>query len=165
MTKLTDIAYLSRISLEALGLSTQKPVFCDIHKQEPLKLFCETCDRLTCRDCQLLKHKDHKWARRCYDAHCCALFCLTIVGSSSEHRQPHLNQSSPAKSQARCCTTFTIQCGSFLSSSYQFLDDAYRNHKQYLQHMTQQLQGKRKIIEDVSNYISTGWAEAAFPLA
>lgn len=43
-----------------MGASTQKPVFCEIHKQEPLKLFCETCDRLTCRDCQLLKHKDHK---------------------------------------------------------------------------------------------------------
>lgn len=42
------------------------------------------------------------------------------------------------------------------SSSYQFLDDAYRNHKQYLQHMTQQLQEKRKAIEEVSNYISTG---------
>lgn len=49
-------------SSETLGISTQKPVFCDIHKQEPLKLFCETCDRLTCRDCQLLKHKDHKYA-------------------------------------------------------------------------------------------------------
>ncbi len=47
---------------EAVGVSAQKPVFCDIHKQEPLKLFCETCDRLTCRDCQLLKHKDHKYA-------------------------------------------------------------------------------------------------------
>ena len=46
---------------EAVGASSQKPVFCDIHKQEPLKLFCETCDRLTCRDCQLLKHKDHKY--------------------------------------------------------------------------------------------------------
>lgn len=94
-----SIRQKEEMSPEALGLSTQKPVFCDIHKQEPLKLFCETCDRLTCRDCQLLKHKDH---------------------------------------------------------NYQFLDDAYRNHKQYLQHMTQQLQGKRKIIEDVSNYISTG---------
>lgn len=48
--------------LEAVGVSTQRPVFCNIHKQEPLKLFCETCDRLTCRDCQLLKHKDHKYA-------------------------------------------------------------------------------------------------------
>uniref|UniRef100_G3Q5C2 RING-type E3 ubiquitin transferase n=1 Tax=Gasterosteus aculeatus aculeatus TaxID=481459 RepID=G3Q5C2_GASAC len=87
------------MSPEALGVSTQKPVFCDVHKQEPLKLFCETCDRLTCRDCQLLKHKDH---------------------------------------------------------NYQFLDDAYRNHKQHLENMTQQLQEKRKAIEDVSSCISSG---------
>ncbi|XP_070785497.1 transcription intermediary factor 1-alpha [Enoplosus armatus] len=87
------------MSPEAVGISTQKPVFCDIHKQEPLKLFCETCDRLTCRDCQLLKHKDH---------------------------------------------------------NYQFLEDAYKNHRQYLENMTQQLQEKRKAIEDVSSCISTG---------
>ncbi|KAG7496104.1 transcription intermediary factor 1-alpha-like isoform X1 [Solea senegalensis] len=87
------------MSPEAVGLSTQKPVFCDIHKQEPLKLFCETCDRLTCRDCQLLKHKDH---------------------------------------------------------NYQFLEDAYRNHRQYLENMTQQLQEKRQAIEDVSSCISSG---------
>lgn len=46
---------------EVHGVSTQRPMFCDIHKQEPLKLFCETCDLLTCRDCQLVKHKDHKY--------------------------------------------------------------------------------------------------------
>ncbi|XP_065807142.1 transcription intermediary factor 1-alpha isoform X2 [Labrus bergylta] len=83
----------------AVGISAQKPVFCDIHKQEALKLFCETCDRLTCRDCQLLKHKDH---------------------------------------------------------NYQFLEDAYRNHKQYLENMTQQLQEKKKAIEEVSNCIGNG---------
>lgn len=43
-----------------------------------------------------------------------------------------------------------------LLSSYQFLDDAYKNHKQYLENMTQQLQEKRKAIEEVSGYISTG---------
>ncbi|XP_062339585.1 transcription intermediary factor 1-alpha [Osmerus eperlanus] len=87
------------MSPDAVGLSTQKPVFCDIHKQEPLKLFCETCDRLTCRDCQLLKHKDH---------------------------------------------------------NYQFLEDAYRNHRQHLENMTLQLQEKRKAIEEVSNCINSG---------
>nr|XP_057932807.1 transcription intermediary factor 1-alpha isoform X2 [Doryrhamphus excisus] len=87
------------MSPEAVAVSTQKPVFCDIHKQEPLKLFCETCDRLTCRDCQLLKHKDH---------------------------------------------------------NYQFLEDAYRNHRQYLENMTQQLQEKRKAIEEFSSCISNG---------
>lgn len=35
-------------------------MFCSIHKQELLRLFCETCDLLTCRDCQLAKHKDHR---------------------------------------------------------------------------------------------------------
>lgn len=29
--------------------------------QERLSLFCETCDGLTCRDCQLSDHRDHKY--------------------------------------------------------------------------------------------------------
>lgn len=46
---------------ESVGTSGQRPVFCPVHKQEQLKLFCETCDRLTCRDCQLLEHKEHRY--------------------------------------------------------------------------------------------------------
>ncbi|XP_047441292.1 E3 ubiquitin-protein ligase TRIM33 isoform X2 [Mugil cephalus] len=46
---------------ESVGTSGQRPVFCPNHKQEPLKLFCETCDTLTCRDCQLLEHKEHRY--------------------------------------------------------------------------------------------------------
>uniref|UniRef100_UPI0037E7685A transcription intermediary factor 1-alpha-like n=1 Tax=Semicossyphus pulcher TaxID=241346 RepID=UPI0037E7685A len=86
-------------SREVHGVSTLRPMFCDIHKQEPLKLFCETCDLLTCRDCQLVKHKDH---------------------------------------------------------NYQFLEDAYKNHKQHMESMTQQLQEKKKLIEEVSNSINNG---------
>ncbi|GAB6029992.1 hypothetical protein CHUAL_005684 [Chamberlinius hualienensis] len=36
-------------------------MFCPVHKQEQLKLFCESCDVLTCRDCQLTGHRDHKY--------------------------------------------------------------------------------------------------------
>ncbi|KAG8568518.1 hypothetical protein GDO81_014039 [Engystomops pustulosus] len=36
-------------------------VYCPVHKQEPLMLFCDTCDTLTCRDCQLQGHKDHQY--------------------------------------------------------------------------------------------------------
>ncbi|KPJ11076.1 E3 ubiquitin-protein ligase TRIM33 [Papilio machaon] len=36
-------------------------MFCRDHPQERLSLFCETCDRLTCRDCQLQHHRDHKY--------------------------------------------------------------------------------------------------------
>lgn len=48
------------VSPEAVGAPSQRPVFCPVHKQEQLKLFCETCDKLTCRDCQLLEHKEHR---------------------------------------------------------------------------------------------------------
>ncbi|XP_037945595.1 E3 ubiquitin-protein ligase TRIM33 isoform X2 [Teleopsis dalmanni] len=34
---------------------------CNLHPQEKLSLFCETCDKLTCRDCQLSDHRDHKY--------------------------------------------------------------------------------------------------------
>ncbi|XP_073518194.1 transcription intermediary factor 1-beta [Phyllobates terribilis] len=36
-------------------------VYCPIHNEEPLMLFCDTCDTLTCRDCQLQGHKDHQY--------------------------------------------------------------------------------------------------------
>ncbi|KFR11238.1 Tripartite motif-containing protein 66, partial [Opisthocomus hoazin] len=36
-------------------------MFCPAHTQEPLKLFCETCDTLTCRSCLLTEHKEHRF--------------------------------------------------------------------------------------------------------
>ncbi|KAK5927673.1 hypothetical protein CgunFtcFv8_012806 [Champsocephalus gunnari] len=98
-TKDHTIRQKAEVSQEVHGVSTQRPVFCEIHKQEPLKLFCETCDLLTCRDCQLVKHKDH---------------------------------------------------------NYQFLEDAYKNHKQHMDSMTHRLQEKQNMIEEVSNSINNG---------
>ncbi|KAM6255560.1 tripartite motif-containing protein 66 isoform 3-T3 [Spheniscus humboldti] len=36
-------------------------LFCPAHTREPLKLFCETCDTLTCRSCLLTEHKEHSF--------------------------------------------------------------------------------------------------------
>ncbi|KAI5618235.1 E3 ubiquitin-protein ligase TRIM33 isoform X1 [Silurus asotus] len=41
------------------GLSTS--MRCGLHIQERLKFFCVTCDRLTCRDCQLIDHRNHSF--------------------------------------------------------------------------------------------------------
>jgi len=43
------------------GNSKEKPLFCKVHSQEQLRLFCANCDKLTCRDCQLVEHKDHRY--------------------------------------------------------------------------------------------------------
>jgi len=37
-----------------------RPSFCKEHKGEMHKLFCETCDEAACRDCTIIKHRDHK---------------------------------------------------------------------------------------------------------
>ncbi|XP_064192998.1 tripartite motif-containing protein 66 isoform X2 [Anguilla rostrata] len=34
--------------------------FCHFHKQEPLDLFCESCDLLSCSSCHLATHRDHR---------------------------------------------------------------------------------------------------------
>uniref|UniRef100_A0A8C3R4R3 RING-type E3 ubiquitin transferase n=1 Tax=Cyanoderma ruficeps TaxID=181631 RepID=A0A8C3R4R3_9PASS len=36
-------------------------LFCPGHPQEPLKVFCETCDTLTCRSCLLAEHREHRF--------------------------------------------------------------------------------------------------------
>lgn len=36
-------------------------LICSVHPNEKLSLFCENCDKLTCRDCQLTEHRDHKY--------------------------------------------------------------------------------------------------------
>ncbi|XP_075694301.1 tripartite motif-containing protein 66 isoform X2 [Rhinoderma darwinii] len=38
-------------------------LFCPIHNEEALKLFCESCDVLMCRHCLVLEHKDHRFRR------------------------------------------------------------------------------------------------------
>ena len=40
-------------------LAANKSVLCPRHPQELLKLYCEDCETLVCRDCVLVKHKTH----------------------------------------------------------------------------------------------------------
>ncbi|KAL0629388.1 Tripartite motif-containing protein 66, partial [Plecturocebus cupreus] len=35
-------------------------LYCPLHTQEVLKLFCETCDTLTCHSCLMVEHKEHR---------------------------------------------------------------------------------------------------------
>ncbi|NWU60351.1 TRI66 protein, partial [Pterocles burchelli] len=53
------------VSLKGCTATEDEPsefsLFCSAHTQEPLKLFCETCDTLTCRSCLLAQHKEHRF--------------------------------------------------------------------------------------------------------
>ena len=41
-------------------IAVVRPSFCKEHKGEMHKLFCETCDEAACRDCTIIKHRDHR---------------------------------------------------------------------------------------------------------
>ncbi|XP_053321238.1 transcription intermediary factor 1-alpha [Spea bombifrons] len=60
-TKDHTVRQKEQVPPEAVGVNSQRPVFCPYHKKEQLKLYCETCDKLTCRDCQLQEHKEHRY--------------------------------------------------------------------------------------------------------
>ncbi|KAM9659632.1 tripartite motif-containing protein 66 [Trichechus inunguis] len=42
------------------GGSGDFTLYCPLHTQEVLKLFCETCDVLTCHSCLMVEHKEHR---------------------------------------------------------------------------------------------------------
>lgn len=38
-----------------------KPSLCKEHKGEVMKVFCATCDKVICRDCTVVEHRDHEY--------------------------------------------------------------------------------------------------------
>ncbi|XP_068197077.1 tripartite motif-containing protein 66 [Antennarius striatus] len=42
------------------GSYPRPPPMCHSHRQEPLEIFCESCDLLCCSSCQLTSHKNHR---------------------------------------------------------------------------------------------------------
>jgi hypothetical protein len=57
MTKDHEITVVATSSNSTANLN-----YCDVHRNEKLTLFCESCDTLNCRDCQLSeRHRNHKY--------------------------------------------------------------------------------------------------------
>uniref|UniRef100_A0A8D0GLU3 TIF1B factor n=1 Tax=Sphenodon punctatus TaxID=8508 RepID=A0A8D0GLU3_SPHPU len=59
------VKYTKDHTIQSTGAAKSKEgertVYCSVHKHEQLVLFCDTCDTMTCRDCQLNAHKDHQY--------------------------------------------------------------------------------------------------------
>ena len=50
--------------MEDSSKQANKVPYCRKHHNQPLALYCETCEELTCRDCVLAdqQHTDHKYS-------------------------------------------------------------------------------------------------------
>ena len=47
--------------VSAAALQSCRVHYCSAHKAEALKLYCETCEKLICRDCTLVEHRQHSY--------------------------------------------------------------------------------------------------------
>ena len=53
----------SSAAAKPLGNIPHKPMNCQLHEDETLKFYCETCGTLICRDCMAIEHAGHKYDR------------------------------------------------------------------------------------------------------
>ena len=62
-----EIATIEEIQSEAAKLLPPKRVTmnCQKHPSEQLKIYCETCEQLVCRDCTVKTHRDHQYDLAC----------------------------------------------------------------------------------------------------
>ena len=56
--KIVTLAQLSSDVVKSL----ERPRYCTHHPEEILKLYCNTCQTLICRDCSIVEHRDHKYS-------------------------------------------------------------------------------------------------------
>ena len=42
-------------------LTMEKPLHCQLHTGEVIKLYCKTCNKLICRDCTIVDHRAHEY--------------------------------------------------------------------------------------------------------
>ncbi|KXJ20321.1 tripartite motif-containing protein 45 [Exaiptasia diaphana] len=63
MSILKEHQLVSLKEIKAKGIPIRnKPPLCEKHKGEVKKLFCKTCERLICRDCIIIDHKEHDFS-------------------------------------------------------------------------------------------------------
>lgn len=99
-------------------------LMCHTHRQEPLELFCESCDLLCCSSCHLSSHKNHRLVLN----HVAQGHCREGGERDAKGANHRLNTSSELKSsltalsflsQASAYTTLGIR--TLISYSYLFV--------------------------------------------
>ena len=51
----------SNVAVKPLDSIPHKPMNCQLHEDETLKVYCETCGILICRDCMAIEHSGHTY--------------------------------------------------------------------------------------------------------
>ena len=68
-----EILSFDEVAVAASAMKSSKKVvmLCPKHPTEPMKIYCETCDELICRDCTVRTHREHNYdlVAECFPKH------------------------------------------------------------------------------------------------
>ena len=68
-----EILNFDELAAAASAMKNSKKVvmLCSKHPTEPMKIYCETCDKLVCRDCTVRTHREHNYdlVTECFPKH------------------------------------------------------------------------------------------------
>ena len=90
---------MAKSKVSALPVAAQE-LKCTKHEGEPLKLYCNTCYKLICRDCIVIDHSGHKYAFVPDAASCCKIQ-ITQKASSLENMSSNLKSALKSLSNAK----------------------------------------------------------------
>ena len=95
-----EISSFNEVQETASKMVTPKKVttLCPKHPTEPIKIYCEKCDELICRDCTVKTHRDHS-----YDL---------IPDAFPKHRDTIIASLEPVKTQLACVNKIVKQLNS-----------------------------------------------------
>ena len=92
--------------------AVKKPLFCKEHEGEMMKLFCETCEEAICRDCTIVKHRDHKYTfvkdafSKCKES---LMEILSETKTKSSELKEALDRVSDTRTSILSCAEQTVQ--------------------------------------------------------
>ena len=120
---------MAAAATKCVPLKEQPAMECDVHKAEPLKMYCETCDKLVCQFCIYKDHRDHR--------------CDTITDAFPRHQQQILDSLEQVKENLTAVST-AIQD---LETKEGFLEQVKAMRREIeitVQHLIQLLQESEK---------------------
>lgn len=130
------------------SVAMAKPSLCKEHEGEAMKLFCVTCNKVICRDCTVVKHREHEYTF-IKEAYSSGRESLLNIISETKTMVPMLEQAlqsvSDVKTRVQCHVKQTMEdvtkCCDDLTASVNI-------RRQRLIHMTEELKAlKLKALE------------------
>ena len=139
--------------------SVRQKLYCDEHKDEPLKLFCKTCQKVICRDCALVKHREHKYVFVHEYRHKAQKQLQVLVKKAKEKQVEFKSHSEYLAKVRQSSSTVFVTCKQELNTAFdQMAKSIESRRKALLKELEALSQTEEKMLNVETDYIELALA-------